>query len=78
MNQSGTSGIFSPSSLLYYHSARQFDLDGMVPVAVWRTMDAAAHVSEVAEHGLSLSEGSRMNHEGWRPGSCGRVASAGR
>lgn len=69
MNQSGTSGTFSPSPLLYYHFSRFFDMDVKVPVAVWRTMDAAAHVSEVAEAGLSLSGGShssKMNHEGWR------------
>ena len=69
MNQQGTSGTFSTAPLLYYHLSRYFDTTVKVPVAVWRSMDAAAHLSEVAEPGLSLSGGShggRMNHEGWR------------
>ena len=69
MNQKGTSGTFSAASLLYYHFSRFFDTTVKVPVAVWRTMDKDAHLSEVAEHGLAISGGShggRMNHEGWR------------
>ncbi len=69
MNQKGTSGTFSTSSLLYYHFSRYFDATVKVPVAVWRSMDAQAHFSEVAEPGLAISGGShggRMNHEGWR------------
>ncbi len=67
MNASGTSGTFSPSSLLYYHFSRYFDMSVKVPVAVWRSMDAAAHADEVARPGLSLSgKTGRMNHEGWR------------
>ncbi|WP_209599158.1 hypothetical protein [Ruegeria sp. HKCCSP351] len=69
MNQKGTSGTFSTSSLLYYHFSRYFDATVKVPVAVWRSMDARTHFSEVAEPGLAISGGShggRMNHEGWR------------
>ncbi len=69
MNQKGTSGTFSASSLLYYHFSRYFDATVKVPVSVWRSMDAQAHLSEVAEPGLAISGGSRggrMNHEGWR------------
>ncbi|WP_171124270.1 MULTISPECIES: hypothetical protein [unclassified Ruegeria] len=69
MNQKGTSGTFSTSSLLYYHFSRYFDATVKVPVAVWRSMDAQTHFSEVAEPGLAISGGShggRMNHEGWR------------
>ncbi|WP_425045321.1 hypothetical protein [Primorskyibacter sp. S87] len=69
MNQKGTSGTFSAAPLLYYHFSRYLDTTVKVPVAVWRSMDAAAHLSEVAEAGLSISGGShggRMNHEGWR------------
>ncbi|MBO9453005.1 hypothetical protein J7426_22270 [Tropicibacter sp. R16_0] len=69
MNQKGTSGTFSTSSLLYYHFSRYFDTTVNVPVSVWRSMDAKAHLSEVAEPGLAISGGShggRMNHEGWR------------
>lgn len=69
MNAKGTSGTFAPSSLLYYHFSRYFDATVKVPVAVWRSMDAKAHQSEVADPGLALSggkHGGRMNHEGWR------------
>ena len=67
MNASGTSGTFSPSPLLYYHFSRYFDMSVKVPVAVWRSMDAAEHAAEVARPGLSLSgKTGRMNHEGWR------------
>ena len=69
MNQSGTSGTFSPSPLLYYHYSRYFGMDVMVPVAVWRTMDAKMHATEVAGPGLAISghsQSGRMNHEGWR------------
>jgi len=69
MNQSGTSGTFSTSSLLYYHFSRYFDATVNVPVAVWRSMDAAEHLREVALSGQTLSggnQGGRMNHEGWR------------
>ena len=69
MNASGTSGTFSPSPLLYYHYSRYFDASVMVPVAVWRSMDAEAHSAEVARPGLAISghnQSARMNHEGWR------------
>ncbi|MBO9475866.1 hypothetical protein J7413_20220 [Shimia sp. R10_1] len=69
MNQKGTSGTFSTSSLMYYHFSRYFDTTVKVPVAVWRSMDAQAHLTEVASPGLAISggrHGGRMNHEGWR------------
>jgi hypothetical protein len=69
MNQSGTSGTFSSSPLLYYHFSRYFGMEVIVPVAVWRSMDAQAHLTEVAEPGLAISghnQSARMNHEGWR------------
>lgn len=67
MNAKGTSGTFSASSLLYYHFSRYFGMAVKVPVAVWRSMDAAEHKAEVARRGLSLSgTTARMNHEGWR------------
>lgn len=69
MNQSGTSGTFSPSPLLYYHYSRYFDMTVKVPVAVWRSMDRTMHATEVAAPGLAISghnESGRMNHEGWR------------
>ena len=69
MNQSGTSGTFSASPLMYYHFSRYFDMEVLVPVAVWRTMDSKLHASEVARPGLAISghnRSARMNHEGWR------------
>ncbi len=69
MNASGTSGTFSPSPLLYYHFSRFFDTTVKVPVSVWRSIDAKAHLGEVARSGLSLSghrNSGRMNHTGWQ------------
>ena len=69
MNARGTSGTFSPSPLLYYHFSRLFDTTVKVPVSVWRSIDAQAHLSEVARSGLSLSghrNSGRMNHAGWQ------------
>lgn len=67
MNASGTSGTYAPSSLVYYHLSRYLGTSVEVPVAVWRSMDAAAHRSEVSERGLAMTgSAQRMNHEGWR------------
>lgn len=69
MNAKGTSGTFSQSSLLYYHFSRYLEADIGVPPAVWRSMDRAAHLDEVASRGLSISGNSHssgMNHAGWR------------
>jgi hypothetical protein len=69
MNAEGTSGTYAPSSLLYYHFSRYFGAEVIVPVAVWRSMDAGMHGSEVARPGLAISghnQSARMNHEGWR------------
>lgn len=68
MNAKGTSGTFSTSPLLYYHFSRYFDMTVKVPVSVWRSIDARAHLGDVARAGLSLSSGKnsgRMNHAGW-------------
>lgn len=69
MNASGTSGTFSASPLLYYHFSRYFDTTVKVPVSVWRSIDAEAHLGDVACAGLSLSghrNSGRMNHAGWQ------------
>jgi hypothetical protein len=67
MNAEGTSGTYAQSSLAYYHFSRYFDMAVEVPVAVWRSMDAAVHRSEVSERGLAMAgSAERMNHEGWR------------
>ena len=69
MNAQGTSGTYSASPLLYYHFSRYFDMAVLVPVTVWRSMDAAQHSSEVARPGLAISghnHSARMNHAGWK------------
>jgi hypothetical protein len=69
VNAQGTSGTFSASSLLYYHVSRYLEADVGVPVAVWRSMDRAMHLSEVARPGLAMSghsHSSGMNHAGWQ------------
>lgn len=67
MNAEGTSGTYAPSSLAYYHISRYLDTVVVVPVAVWRSMDAAEHRSAVSERGLAMAgSAQRMNHEGWR------------
>lgn len=48
MNEQGTSGTFSPSSILYYHLSRYLNLSVDVPVAVYRTMDKRAHYNMVS------------------------------
>lgn len=47
MNAKGTSGTYSPASLLYYHFSRYFDTEVTVPVAVYRTIDKDAHFDRV-------------------------------
>lgn len=66
MNQSGTSGTYSPSSLLYYHLSRFFDTTVDVPVAVYRTMDRQAHFDRVTRkaHEDRLGKG-EMIRKGW-------------
>lgn len=68
MNAKGTSGTFSASPLLYYHLSRYLESDVGVPPAVWRSMDRALHLAEVARPGLALSghsHSSDMNLAGW-------------
>jgi hypothetical protein len=68
MNARGTSGTFSASPLLYYHLSRYLGTDIGVPPAVWRSMDRAMHLTEVAQPGVALSghsHASGMNRAGW-------------
>ncbi len=51
MNQRGTSGTFSTSSLLYYHFSRYFDTATIIPVAIYRDMDRNAHRDRVTRAG---------------------------
>ncbi|MBX3022077.1 MAG: hypothetical protein KF799_10420 [Bdellovibrionales bacterium] len=67
MHQSGTSGTFSPSALLYYHFSRLLDTTVTVPVAAYRTMDKAVHFQRVTKRAHSQNLGkSAMNKAGWK------------
>jgi hypothetical protein len=67
MNQKGTSGTFSPASMLYYHFSRYFDTTVKVPVSVYRTIDAKEHFSRVTEkaHTKAMGKGDK-NRAGWK------------
>lgn len=63
MNASGTSGTFAPSSLLYYHFSRYFNMDVKIPVSVYRTFDKDAHYDRVS----SVAKGKgAMNIAAWK------------
>ena len=47
MNETGTSGTFSISSLLYYQLSRELNTNVVIPVAVLRTMDKQSHYQMV-------------------------------
>ncbi len=65
MNESNTSGTFSPASLLYYHFSRYFNMSVKVPVAIFREMDRKAHFQRVTQRGVAQT-GSGMIAAGWR------------
>ena len=64
MNQSGTSGTFSASSLLYYHFSRYFDTVVHTPPAIYREMDRKAHLDRVTRSG-SARTSRGMIAKGW-------------
>jgi hypothetical protein len=64
MNQSGTSGTFSPSPQMYYHFSRYFGTAVGVPPTVYREMDPKANLDRVGRKGLSHAAGS-MNKAAW-------------
>jgi hypothetical protein len=61
MNAPTTSGTFSTSSLLYYHTSRYLNMGVTVPVAVYRTFDRQAHFKRVTEKTHSTG----MNGAAW-------------
>ncbi len=65
MNQPGTSGTFSMSSIMYYHLSRALDTEVTVPVAVFRTMDKKAHYNRVTKK-AKPSPNAKMNVAGWK------------
>lgn len=69
VNGHDTSATYAPSSWVYYHFSRYFDTGVHVPVAVYRSMEAAQHRQRVTRRGLELTEGHRnlrMLAAGWR------------
>lgn len=64
MNESNTSGTFSPAALLYYHFARYFDMSIDVPVAIYREMDLRTHFQRVTQRGLAQTR-TGMIRAGW-------------
>jgi len=51
MNQRGTSGTFSTSSVLYFHFSRFFDTVVDIPPAIYREMDRKTHLDRVTRSG---------------------------
>jgi hypothetical protein len=66
MNQSGTSGTYSPSSIVYYHLSRFLGTTVEIPVAVYRSMDRQAHFDRVTRkaHENKMGKG-EMIRTGW-------------
>lgn len=65
LNESNTSGTFSPAALLYYHFSRYFDMSIDVPVAIYREMDSKQHYQRVTQRGVAQTR-SGMIAAGWR------------
>ncbi len=62
MNQSGTSGTFSKSSMIYYHMSRLFNSTVDIPPAIYRTIDKKL-VCSVAQRATGQSA---MNRTAWK------------
>lgn len=69
INDRDTSATYAPASWVYYHFSRYFQTNVHVPVAVYRSMDAAAHNHRVTKPALKIisnRHGLRMLAAGWR------------
>ena len=69
VNGRETSATYAPSSWVYYHFSRYLDTNVHVPVAVYRSMEAAQHRQRVTSRGVELTQGHRnlrMLAAGWR------------
>lgn len=62
MNQSGTSGTFAQSSMMYYQFSRYFNTIVQVPVAVYRSFDRKVHYERISSKAKGLSA---MNRAAW-------------
>jgi len=69
VNGRDTSATYAPASWVYYHFSRYFHTNAQVPVAVYRSMDAAAHNARVTKPALEIigdRHSLRMLGAGWR------------
>ena len=69
VNDRDTSATYAPSSWIYYHFSRYLDVGVHVPVAVYRSMDAAQHHERVVKPALGITAGHRnlrMLSAGWQ------------
>ncbi|MDH4019690.1 MAG: hypothetical protein OEU84_08825 [Xanthomonadales bacterium] len=69
VNDRDTSATYAPSSWVYYHFSRFFDVGIHVPVAVYRSMDAEQHNARVVKPALGVTAGHRnlrMLAAGWQ------------
>lgn len=69
VNGRDTSATYAPASWVYYHFSRYFHTNTHVPVAVYRSMDAAAHNARVTKPALEIigdRHSLRMLGAGWR------------
>ena len=69
VNARDTSATYAPSSWVYYHLSRYFRTQTHVPVAVYRSTDAAGHNRRVTKPALAIigdSRRLRMLAAGWR------------
>jgi len=68
VNARDTSATYAPASWVYYHLSRYFRSNTHVPVAVYRSMDAAAHHQRVVKPALAIvadRHGLGMLRSGW-------------
>lgn len=69
VNDRDTSATYAPSSWVYYHFSRFLKTNVHVPVAVYRSMDLAAHNERVVKPALQMAgnrHGLRMLAAGWK------------
>jgi len=64
MNESGTSGTYSLSPIVYYHLSRYFHAYAYVSPAVYRTMDLSQHFNLVTKYSRHACDGEMIDC-GW-------------
>lgn len=65
MNDDGTSGTYSQSSLVYYHVSRYLETLIDVPTAVYRTIDKDQHLNRVSLRAASQGATTSRIKAGW-------------